>query len=154
MEDNERRAQSMDTDEGTVETTETTTSSPRRPLSIVEEVAAFVDEDMTVTAGKAVAPKPQPASPLESNHEQAPSTLTSDATSTRSLPMLQVSRPQTPANSNDSATSPSIAVPPSPARSRHSTAEDQPVPRESRRHTSRRSAADVRISFTTGCLFC
>jgi hypothetical protein len=142
MVNHETRAQSMDTDEGTVETTETSVSSPRRPLSVVEEVAAYVDEDATVSAGKAVTPKPQSTTPLESDH-QPPSAVASDATSTRSLPVLNVSRPQTPGDGADNVPSPSVTVPPSPARSRHSVAEDNVTSREARRQAARRSAVDV-----------
>jgi hypothetical protein len=129
------------TDDGTVETM--ASGGGHRPLSIVEEVPAYLDE--TVDVG--IAKRDTGATPKAPHIEPAPalaSAMASDATSTRSMPLLQVSRPDTPADGTESAHSPSQTVPPSPARSRHSVA-DEPAPSRRQAGLTRRSTVDVRL---------
>jgi hypothetical protein len=144
MDGPESRARSMDTDEGTFETLETASSSPRRPLSIVQET--YVDESVTVIDGKGIPSKPPSTMPLEAE-QPPPSAQASDATSTRSLPALEISRSQTPVGSVESSTATSAVAPPSPARSRHSTNDENPSSRDAPRTINRRSTIDV--SFET-----
>jgi hypothetical protein len=154
------RTPSIDTvtDEGTVETV-ASSPSPRRTLSIVEEVGALSDdEEPTATPDglKDALPKPPTTAPLldtERNPrpESALATASvSDAASTRSLPLLHPPRPTTPAGTSSRGPSPVAPVPPSPARSRHSTAEEPSSARDARRGRHR-STLDVCVICVDVC---